>query len=111
MSVRLISIKSFAIYFLSVFVFSSAIGITHFSPYQDPAGLPWSNNSDHHPTYALQPEDNDSEPDNGDEFAKLPVARDFIQCPVCDWHLHTKTTYFVTGLGKNPLPPRSPPVT
>jgi hypothetical protein len=110
MRVRLTSIKRFAVYLLSFFVLSSAIGISIFSPLPDPAGSPRSNNPDYRITYTLQPEDNDSDPDNGDEFAKLQVARAFSQFPVCDWRLHTKPNCFVMGLKKVPLPPRSPPV-
>ena len=110
MSVRWVSIKSLAIYFLFVFAFSSVISVSHFSPYPDPAGLPCSNGTDHHVTYALQPEDNDSDPDNSDELSKLHGTRVFIQLPVSDWHLHPKPIYSFSCIGKNPLPPRSPPV-
>jgi hypothetical protein len=110
MDVSRISIKSIAIHFLFVFVFSSFISISHFSPYPDPDALPCSNNADHHANYALQSEDNDSDSDNGDEFAKLHALWTFIQLSVCDCHFYSKAHYFVTCLGKNPLPPRSPPV-
>ena len=110
MNVRCILIKSLAIVFLFLFVFSSVLSISRFSPFPDPAGLPLPNNADHYATYALEPEDNYSDPDNGDEFAKLHGTRAFIQFPVSDWHLHPKPNYSFSCIGKNPLPPRSPPV-
>ena len=109
MNVRRLTRKSLAIYFLFVFVFSSVISISHFSPYPDPAGLPGSNKADHHVTYALQPEDNDSDPDSGDDLAKLHGSKAFIHLSVSYWHLHPKPNYSFSFIGKNPLPPRSPP--
>ena len=109
MNIRWISLRSFAIRFFFVYVFSFAIGVSHFAPYQGLADQPLSAKTAHHVTFAIEAEDNVSDFDKDNDFAKLHAVWNLLQFPITDWHSYINPSPFFKSIGNSSLLPRAPP--
>jgi hypothetical protein len=103
MNVRWISLRFF------IYVFSFAIGVSHFAPYQDLADPSLSTKTAHHVTFAIQAEDSVTDFDKDDDFARLHAVWSFLQFPLADWHTYINPSPFFKSTENFSLLPRSPP--
>jgi hypothetical protein len=109
MNVRWIPLRFYAIHFFFVYLFSFAIGVSHFAAYQEFADAPLSTKTAHHTTFAIQTEDSFTDFDKDDNFAKLHANWSFLQFSITDWHSSLNSSPFFKSIENSSLLPRAPP--
>jgi hypothetical protein len=103
MNIRWISLRFF------VYVFSFAIGVSYFAPFQELEGPSLSTKAAHHVTFAIQAEDSFTDFDKDDDFARLHAVWSFLQFSTTDWHSYINPSLFFKSADNFSLLPRSPP--